>query len=471
MGILKCFYDKIIYNNFLKINSEFQNFLLTEWEPLNDISNTEFYLSIEKDISSQYRIVYKNDLNTNIWKVVQSLRRIILKKDEIKAQFEELLKINANLPAQRSAEWYVFREDMITASNWGNVMGYIGSEIELLKSKLGITKFNGNAATMFGTKYEAVATSIYEKRMNKKMIEFGCLRHPDPNNFFLGASPDGISDDGVMLEIKCPSSREILPIPTSYYWAQMQGQLEICNLERCDFLECKIREYEDEEEYNNDNDNNNESGVILTFKDRNGNLSYIYSSFFIKGDELQKWIIDNIKIKYKDKMDYLGVSYWYLKYYQCMPVFRDREWFAMARVKLKEFYDKWQYYKGLGEDGIRQLKTIKPKKNQIDDKSITEYEGFVIEKNNEEQTLSISKLKKFGFSAISSTSNITDDGNDGNDGNDNNKNVTTIKIKKFGFSKKEVDILPEVREYDGDGDDEDADATTMKIKKFGFSKK
>ena len=335
MGILKCFYDKIIYEQFVRLDSDYRNFLLRDWEKDADISESEFYLAIEKAAISQFRFVYKVDLKNSIWKVIQSLRRMILREDEIKVQFTELLKINATLPAQRSPEWYVFRENMITASDWGKVMGYIGTDVELLRSKLGITQFKGNAATQFGTKYEAVATSIYEKRMDKKVIDFGCLRHPNPDLFFLGASPDGISDDGVMLEIKCPTSREILPIPTTYYWAQMQGQMEICDLERCDFLECKIEEYADEEAYLEDmsQDSSRESGVVASFKKKDGALVHEYSPFFLQGEPLQEWIIKHIREKtllpkFADRLEYLGASYWYIKFYQCVPVFRDRDWFA-----------------------------------------------------------------------------------------------------------------------------------------------
>jgi len=438
MGILKCFYDKIIYDQFIKLGDDYRHFLLHDWEKDTDISESDFYLAIEKAAISQFRFVYKVDLKNNIWKVIQSMRRMILREDEIKVQFAELLKINAILPAQRSPEWYVFRENMITASDWGKVMGYIGTDVELLRNKLGITQFKGNAATQFGTKYEPVATSIYEKRMEKQIIDFGCLRHPNPDLFFLGASPDGISKDGIMLEIKCPTSREILPIPTTYYWAQMQGQMEICDLERCDFLECKIEEYADEEAYLQDmsQDGSRESGVVASFKKKDGTLLHEYSPFFLKGDPLQEWIIKNIREKtilpkFADRLEYLGASYWYIKFYQCVPVFRDREWFAEAKEKLAEFYEKWQYYKSLGEDGIRQLQTLKPKKSEYGDKSITEYTAVVIDEK--EEVLSVPKLNRFGFSS----KKIKIEQEDEKDEEDQEEDYEKIvpKFKKFGFSK------------------------------------
>jgi putative phage-type endonuclease len=424
----------------LESASDYRKFLLHNWEKDADISDSDFYMAIEKAAISQFRFVYKVDLKNNIWKVIQSLRRMILCEDEIKVQFAELLKINATLPAQRSPEWYVFRENMITASDWGKVMGYIGNDVELLRNKLGITQFKGNAATQFGTKYEAVATSIYEKRMDKKVIDFGCLRHPNPDLFFLGASPDGISNDGIMLEIKCPTSREILPIPTTYYWAQMQGQMEICDLERCDFLECKIEEYADEEAYTEDIslDNSRESGVIVSFKKKDGALVHEYSPFFLQGAPLQEWIINHIKEKtllpkFADRLEYLGASYWYIKFYQCVPVFRDREWFDIAKVKLAEFYEKWQHYKSLGEDGIRQLQTLKPKKSEYGDKSITEYTGIVIEEK--EEVLSVPKLNKFAFTSTKILEPTVSQGYGHQTAEDDDSEKPISKFKKFGFSK------------------------------------
>ena len=63
-----------------------------------------------------------------------------------------------------------------------------------------------------------------------------------------------------MLEIKCPLSRkiemegdidDILPI---YYQVQVQLQLECCDLDECDFWQCKITEYVSRVEFINDTD-------------------------------------------------------------------------------------------------------------------------------------------------------------------------------------------------------------------------
>jgi hypothetical protein len=43
-----------------------------------------------------------------------------------------------------------------------------------------------------------------------------------------------------MLEIKNVVSREITGIPKPEYYVQMQLQMEVCDLEECDFLETKL---------------------------------------------------------------------------------------------------------------------------------------------------------------------------------------------------------------------------------------
>jgi hypothetical protein len=145
-------------------------------------------------------------------------------------------------------------------------------------------------------------------------------------------------------------------------------------------------------------------------------------------------------------MEYLGASYWYIKFYQCVPVFRDREWFAKAKVKLGEFYEKWQHYKSLGEDGIRQLRILKPKKSEYGDKSITEYTGIVIDEK--EEVLSVPKLSKFAFSKVGLSKQS----------DSNNKQL----LEPFN------PIDPLIAESCEDNDD--SDKFIPKFKKFGFSK-
>src|SRR6185312_2631385 len=91
----------------------------------------------------------------------------------------------------------------------------------------GKSKFMGNVATYWGQKYEPVATALYEQRTGTNIMEFGLIPHRTIP--FLGASPDGITPEGRMLEIKCPYRRKITGIPPFYYWIQVQIQMEVCD--------------------------------------------------------------------------------------------------------------------------------------------------------------------------------------------------------------------------------------------------
>jgi hypothetical protein len=52
-----------------------------------------------------------------------------------------------------------------------------------------------------------------------------------------------------MIEIKNISNREINGIPKEEYWVQMQVQMETCDLDECDFVETRFKEFKSEEEF------------------------------------------------------------------------------------------------------------------------------------------------------------------------------------------------------------------------------
>jgi putative phage-type endonuclease len=298
----------------------------------------------------------------------------------------EQVKYLATIPQheQKSAEWYEMRQTMLSASDWGTILGvnhYAKPDSVLLK-KCGEESFFPKAAKdamAWGNKYEDVAISVYEHRNKKKILEFGCIRHPFIP--FLGASPDGISEDGVMLEIKCPVSRKITGIPPEYYWCQVQGQLEVCELDRCDFLECKLREYENEEEYLNDhykgnyelNEFGNEKGVVAEFYvAKEEKYIYFYGPVNIIGNKLEKWkkeiqeAHEVISDNQKNNIILSSFDYWYLEEVSCVPIYRNQEWFNDAKLKLGDFWEEVLYYREMGLDFLKEeLNSQKEEKKKI----------------------------------------------------------------------------------------------------------
>ena len=262
-------------------------------------------------------------------------------------------------PEQRTPEWYEFRNNRLTASD----LYYITSDnekkiIDIVKKKCGIeSNYSPGAAILHGIKFEPVATKIYEDRCNVHITEFGCLPHPSIP--FFGASPDGICSIqsinknfvGRMLEIKCPKSRPITGIIPPVYFAQVQGQLEVCDLEYCDFLECEIREYNNKLEFfqdtNSDNvllrENGNEKGIVIEVYDKTLKKTIYYYNYdiFKTYEEFCSWeekIIDEILSN--DNYEYNTTTFWKLNKFNVVLVKRNREWFSNNYIKIYNFWMK-----------------------------------------------------------------------------------------------------------------------------------
>jgi len=143
---------------------------------------------------------------------------------------------------QRSQEWLELRGKMLTASDAATAIGVNVYEKpnDLILKKCGLNKFEGNEATEHGNKYENIARDIYCERYNEVAHEIGL--YPHPVYTWLGGSPDGITESGKLLEIKCPLRRKITDEVPEHYMPQLQLLMEILDLEECDFIQYKPEE-------------------------------------------------------------------------------------------------------------------------------------------------------------------------------------------------------------------------------------
>ena len=146
--------------------------------------------------------------------------------------------------AQRTPDWYEARKTMVTASDIAQALGCakFGTQRQFFEKKCSTTPAAFDATIpplRWGIMFEPVACSIYSHlNCGVTVHEFGLLRHPDIPH--LGASPDGFTEDGVMVEIKCPWRRKINgEVPLQYYY-QIQGQLAVCGMDECDYFECEF---------------------------------------------------------------------------------------------------------------------------------------------------------------------------------------------------------------------------------------
>lgn len=327
-------------------------------------------------------------------------------------------------PEQKSEEWYLMRDNFITASAGAQAIDESKYEkpIELLKQKIGLGKpFGENFNVHHGKKCEKIAILIYESIYNVKVGEFGLVPHMGSDTTeqisFLGASPDGICTCttldgkfspmvGRMLEIKCVTSRVINTtgdedgvITPHYYWVQVQLQLECCNLEYCDFWQCKLEDgvikrykvnnewcartipwtreqweerIDDEEMVTQHTEQQGEpiyvnplykyGCVIELIPIKKDDLpenhciewygKYIYpTELNVTREEKIDWA-ENMKINWKTIYPELAteykfnrILYWHLSKSHCYLIKRDREWFKEKYPKFKEFWDQVLMYR------------------------------------------------------------------------------------------------------------------------------
>lgn len=105
--------------------------------------------------------------------------------------------------------------------------------------------FLETAAVQWGKENEPLAVEAYEQTTGRKVSEIGFITMGD----FTGSSPDGLTDDGGQIEIKCPFNRlnhlqnvinlnepaDLLALHKNYFY-QVQHQLYLTGLKYCDFV-------------------------------------------------------------------------------------------------------------------------------------------------------------------------------------------------------------------------------------------
>ncbi len=250
--------------------------------------------------------------------------------EQIKAILNELRQ--RPLIKQRTPEWFKLRENRLTASD---LYDAIKNPLSLARRKLKGVTYNSSAipALKWGTMYEPMATRIYANIVKKEIYEFGLIINDDIKNF--GASPDGITNDGIMIEIKCPIKRKIIDgcIPDKYYY-QIQGQLAVCNLKECDYIECEFSEFDDDNEYLSGVKglDNYKHGIIAELKIRS-DYNYHYSTDNQEATENLK------EMKAYEAKGY-RLIYWKLNLINIQKVaFDEEKWKNEIEAKINNFHD------------------------------------------------------------------------------------------------------------------------------------
>lgn len=297
-----------------------------------------------------------NDINvldtlcyTKSLKCKEIINNTSTSQDDIKKRITSIKKYTKQLGKllilpkieQKTDEWYAIRLNLVTASDFAQALGKgkFGTKKQFYQKKCEIAQADSfasgktNPFFKWGNMFEEVAIDIYTEMFKIKVNNFGLLQHPKYN--FFGASPDGITDIGIMLEIKCPFKRKIDgTVPDQYYY-QIQGQLDVCDLDECDYFECNFNLYDIEKDFfENFNDYKYKGIIIETYDNK-----FKYSDIKMNEIQLQEWLINN------RLDDTLHTNFWYLNNFNLKRIYRDKIFLKKNMASLKEVWDNVLLYR------------------------------------------------------------------------------------------------------------------------------
>ena len=351
------------------------------------------------DVDGDENKIYVIDLN------VESIVKENISNQKVYNERKEKLKglKQLELPEQRSPEWYEMRKEKLTASSLASAIGkcHFTTREELILSKIEDKPYESNPITEWGVKYEDIAILFYEELYNVKVLDFGLIPHPTFKAF--GASPDGICDDtgndeyvARMVEIKCPPKRKFTKTCPPHYLMQVQGQLEVCDLDHCDFFQVKIEDYENYEEYEKDifvdddvilpgrTNLNYPKGVTVSYRKKNEiKLTYLYPVLNMSDDEYKEWIREKKIEIINEGHEFIESKWWKISRYECTFIERNYQWWNENVEYILKFYTDLKMYKSSPEK-VSELKAEieKKKKRNVKDIPLDEFMLISDEEDN-----------------------------------------------------------------------------------------
>lgn len=341
-----------------------------------DLTNTVYQLiSLNVQLDKEQTIAKVSD---RVYKFLSIQKRI------------QELKDIPHVP-QRSQEWLERRKNRLTASDLAQALGKgkYGSRQALLQKKakallpmetvLSIMEREGSsqetttfssmalAPMKWGTMFEPMILRTYSQMHNDiEVYDFGLLPHRSIECF--GASPDGITCFGKMVEIKCPWKRKIESgtVP-DYYYLQIQGQLAVCELEECDYIEVIMEDIQTEVEYYElvSSHKTKDHGVIIELQSTTTmEDSYEYSPPDLTPSEAYKWAKDRAwkLIELDPDVNITRIRPWCVKDMNLVSVKFNREEWETIIPQIRKFWQDVLELKDKYEKGDVPLVT--PKKSR-----------------------------------------------------------------------------------------------------------
>ena len=270
------------------------------------------------------------------------------RKEKVRA-----IQVAPQIP-QRSEEWYRQFGKVLTASEFSALFTYNRRRRDLVMSKgkpmqeqqisyRTACPTSEMTAIGWGIRFEPVVKQILEYRDKCTIFEPGRLNHP--TNTHLAASPDGVisssidvSQVGRLVEIKCPYSRTIGSEIPSDYWIQMQIQMEVTDVDECEYIEVDLVSLRAMTKQTQTHTNTQTQihtspldlsgttyqGIVYLLKQRVADgepfeYRYIYGDIGSSADEVPPL---------PDGFDCIEIIPWGLKSWHRKVVHRDRAWYS-----------------------------------------------------------------------------------------------------------------------------------------------
>jgi hypothetical protein len=153
--------------------------------------------------------------------------------------------------------------------------------------------------------------------------------------------------------------------------------MEVCDLDECDFVETRFKEFESEEDFlaadGNGNGNGNEKGRILWFQSaptltEYGHIAtpiqlYEYAPIEISDKEYEEWEAAVFAKHERERNIWVRTIYWRLDEYSCVLVRRNRLWFEEAVKVLESVWRTIEHERETGYEHRAPIKRKSPPSN------------------------------------------------------------------------------------------------------------
>jgi hypothetical protein len=258
----------------------------------------------------------------------------------IQEKINEIL--NRPQVAQRTDTWYSDGLKYLTASQFGTLYASPRTRAALVLEKAGINVVEKHGQRLvttsdmmtpfdWGIRFEPVVRAIYSDLTQTVVADVGRLFHKTLER--LAASPDGLviradagagaspSRLGRLVEYKAPVSRKLVQKIPSEYYMQMQIQMEVADIDHCDYCEIKFYSaYNDKMRTPFQKQSHYRGYVALIMKD--GVLDRYEYSPLNPGADWTYVAEEGVNERVYERIE------WWLDDYYLETVARDKAWFA-----------------------------------------------------------------------------------------------------------------------------------------------